>query len=116
MLNNLNLFVAQAGEGAASGFMSMILMFGAMFAILYFVMIRPQQKQQKRQRELIASLKKGDEVILNSGIVGKIYSVDERLLTLEIGDKTRLKVLKHAVQTVGNPDQLAAKNTTPAKK
>jgi len=116
MLTHLNLFIAKVGESSGNSFISMILMFGAMFAILYFVMIRPQQKQQKRQRNLIASLKKGDEIILNSGIIGKIYSVDEKLLTLEIGDRTRLKVLKHAVQSVSNTEQLIPKNTQQIKK
>jgi preprotein translocase subunit YajC len=85
-------------------------MFAAMFAVLYFIMIRPQQKQQKRQRELIASLRKGDEVILTSGIIGTIYTVDEKLLTIDIGDKTRLKVLKQAVHALKNSNNLLNKN------
>lgn len=72
-------------------------MFGAMFAVLYFIMIRPQQKQQKKHQELVTSLRKGDEIALTSGIVGKIFSVDDRFISLEIGDKTRMKVLKQAV-------------------
>lgn len=96
-LNN-NIFAAQAEGG---GIVPMLLMFGAMFAILYFVMIRPQQKQAKKHQDLLASLKKGDEVILSSGILGRIYSVEDRYITLEIGDKVRLKVLKQAVQALG---------------
>lgn len=112
-INNLQ---ALAAEGAGGGWMQMILMFGAMFAILYFVMIRPQQKQQKRHQELIASLKKGDEVVLSSGILGRIYSVEERFVTLEVGDKTRLKVLKQSIQTLGGATAEAAKAMTPTKK
>lgn len=96
----INILAAQADSSGGS-LLSMLLMFGAMFAILYFVMIRPQQKQAKKQQDLLASLKKGDEVILSSGICGRIYSVEDRFISLEIGDKVRLKVLKQAVQALG---------------
>ncbi len=86
--------------GQGGGMFSMVLMFGAMFAIMYFLLIRPQQKQQKRHLALISSLKKGDEVVLSSGIVGRIFAVEDRFVTLEIGDKTKMKVLKQAVQSV----------------
>jgi len=84
-------------DGQGSNMLSMLLMIAAMFAIFYFILIRPQQRQQKRHQELLAALKKGDEVILSSGIVGKIFSVDDTFVTLEIGEKTKLKVLKQAV-------------------
>ncbi len=89
-----------AVESSKGGLLSMVLMFAAMFAIFYFVLIRPQQKQQKKHQQLLAGLKKGDEVILSSGIVGKIFAVEERFVTLEIADKTRIKVLRQAVQAV----------------
>lgn len=102
---------AQGATGANS-MISTLLMFGAMFAILYFILIRPQQKQQKKHQALLAGIKKGDEVILSSGIIGKIYSVEDRVVVLEIGDKTRLKVLKQAVTgLVGPSDDDAGTNT-----
>lgn len=85
---------------------SMILMCGSMCAILYFVLIRPQQKQQKKHQELVSSLKKGDEVVLSSGIIGRIFSVEDKFMVLELADKNKMKVLKHAVSalyTVNNP-------------
>jgi preprotein translocase subunit YajC len=90
-------------NGQGSGILSMLMMFGAMFAILYFVMIRPQQKQQKKHEALISSLKKGDEVILSSGIVGRIFSVEDKFFVLELADKNKMKVLKIAVQALTNP-------------
>lgn len=78
----------------------MVLLFAAMFAILYFVTIRPQQKQQKNHQLLISSLKKGDEIMLSCGIIGKIGLIDEKIITLEFGDKTKIKVMKHAVQSL----------------
>ena len=95
-------FAQGAGGG---GLMSTLLMFGAMFAILYFILIRPQQKQQKKHQALLASLKRGDEVILSSGIMGKVFSVEDRVLVIEIGDKTKIKVLKQAVQGIVGADE-----------
>ena len=88
----------QSGEGG--GLFSMVLMFGSMFAIMYFILIRPQQKQQKRHQDLINSLKKGDDVVLSSGIFGRIFSVEEKFITLEVADKVKVKVLKQAVQGI----------------
>ncbi len=96
------------GNGAGSGLMGTVLMFGVMFAVLYFILIRPQQKQQKKHQNLLDNLKKGDEVILASGIMGKIYLVEDKIVLIEISDKTRLKVLKQAVQGVITPSESAA--------
>ncbi len=87
----------QSGE-AGGGIFSMILMFGGMFAIMYFILIRPQQKQQKKHQELVAALKKGDEIILSSGICGRVFSVEDKYLILEMMDKNKVKVLRQAVQ------------------
>jgi len=105
-------FFAQGAAGANS-MISTLLMFGAMFAILYFILIRPQQKQQKKHQALLAGIKKGDEVILSSGIIGKIHAVEDRIVVLEIGEKTKLKVLKQAVTGLVGPENETA---TPTKK
>lgn len=98
-------FAQAAAPSAGGGLMSTLLMFAAMFAILYFVLIRPQQKQQKKHQTLLAGLKKGDEVILSSGIMGKVFAVEDRIVIIEINDKTRLKVLKQAVQGLVGPGE-----------
>lgn len=85
--------------GADGGILPMILMLGAVFALMYFMMIRPQQKQQKKHQELINSLKKGDEVILTSGIVGKIIAVEDKFIYLECG-QAKIKVVKQAVHSL----------------
>lgn len=102
------LFAQAAGNG---GMMSTLLMFGAMFAILYFILIRPQQKQQKKHQALLAGLKKGDEVILSSGIMGKVFAVEDRVVVVEVGDKTKFKVLKQAVQGLVNPGDIEPATT-----
>lgn len=91
--------------GGSGGLMSTLLMFAAMFAILYFILIRPQQKQQKKHQALLAGLKKGDEVILSSGIMGKVFAVEDRIVIIEINDKTKFKVLKQAVQGLVGPSE-----------
>lgn len=75
-----------------------ILFFGALFAIMYFVLIRPQQKQAKEQQALISALKKGDDVITSSGILGKVFAVDEKVVTLEVASGVKLRMLKSSVQ------------------
>lgn len=95
-LSTLPVVFAQAA-GGGSGLMN-IVFFGALFAIMYFVLIRPQQKQAKEQQTMIAALKKGDDVITSSGILGKIFSVDEKVVTLEVGSGMKLRMLKSSVQ------------------
>lgn len=98
---------------AGGSLLSTLLMFAAMFAILYFILIRPQQKQQKKHQALLAGLKKGDDVILSSGIMGKVFAVEDRIVIIEIGEKTKLRVLKQAVQGLLPNEQEAAKNQNP---
>jgi preprotein translocase subunit YajC len=62
-----------------------------MFAIFYFLLIRPQQKKAKQHREVLANLKKGDYVITSGGLYGRIHSITEDILTLEIGDDIKVK-------------------------
>ena len=88
------------GAEQSTSIFPMILTFGGMFAIFYFLLLRPQQKQRKNHESLISSLKKNDEVLLSSGIVGRVYSVEEKFVVLEISDKTKIKVLKAAVSSL----------------
>ncbi len=94
-LASLPTVLAQAASG--SGSMN-ILFFGALFAIMYFVLIRPQQKQAKEQQTMIAALKKGDDVITSSGILGKVFAVDEKVITVEIARDVKVRMLKSSVQ------------------
>ncbi len=109
MLYNLNVFAMQNASDTNSSLVFIILMFAIMFAILYFIVIRPQQKQQKNHNELIAALKKGDNVILTSGIIGKIYTVENDIISLEVSDKIRIKILKNSVQAINNIQKLNIK-------
>jgi preprotein translocase subunit YajC len=77
-----------------------------MFAVLYFVMIRPQQKRQKQHEQMLSELKKGDIVRTNGGIRGEVTALDERDVTIEISDRTRVKVLRtHIAGLDQTPEQ-----------
>lgn len=92
---------AQAQPGAASPSpIPTILMFVGLFVFMYLFMIRPQQKRAKEHRELVSSLNKGDEVVLNSGLLGKINKVDENYVVLEVANNTELKFQKSSVHAV----------------
>lgn len=86
------------GAPAPGGGMSSIFMMIAMFAIFYFMLIRPQMKRAKETKAMIEALQKGDEVVTAGGIVGKIVSLNENYVTLEIADNAQILVQRQAVQ------------------
>jgi preprotein translocase subunit YajC len=93
------LILAQAGAGGGPfGTLGFLV---ALVAIMYFIMIRPQQKQMKEHRALLGSLKKGDEVVTSGGMLGKIHLVDERTVTLEVASGVRIRVLKTSISAKG---------------
>tara|TARA_X000000368_G_scaffold398376_1_gene368356 strand:- start:1939 stop:2235 length:297 start_codon:yes stop_codon:yes gene_type:complete len=87
---------------AASTGTSSLIMFGMIFAVMYFFMIRPQIKKQKQEREYRSVLKKGDFVITIGGIHGKITDVKEDAFVIEVHGGTKLKVSKTAVSMTGD--------------
>ncbi|MDP8257661.1 MAG: preprotein translocase subunit YajC [Candidatus Alcyoniella australis] len=66
----------------------------ALIAVFYFMMIRPQSKRAKEHQGLIGGLKKGDNIVLNSGIYGSIVGLSENVATVEIAEKVRIRVAK----------------------
>ena len=83
-------------EGGGSG-MEGIVMLVIMFAIFYFLLIRPQQKRAKQHKELIQSLKISDQVVTAGGIHGKVTAVQDTLVTLEIASNVRVKVNRSSI-------------------
>ena len=69
----------------------------AMFVLMYFLLIRPQQKRAMEHKKLLNELKKGDEIVTNGGVIGKVTSVDESFATLEISDGVIVKVQKQGI-------------------
>ncbi|RZA08091.1 MAG: preprotein translocase subunit YajC [Proteobacteria bacterium] len=91
---------AAPGAPAAPSTLMTILPFALMFAVFYFLMIRPQQKKMKDQQNLLSSLQKGEEVITASGIFGKVHGIAEQFITLEVDNNVRIKVLRSQISTV----------------
>ena len=92
---------AQAGAPAqAGGGWGGIIIIAGMFLFMYFLIIRPQRKRQKEHEQLTTGLSKGDEVVLTSGMIGKIIEVDDVYITLDAGKNIELKFQKVAVHAV----------------
>jgi preprotein translocase subunit YajC len=75
---------AAGGSGGAA--MGNIIFMVLLFGIFYFLLIRPQQKQQKAQKEMVANLQRGDTVITNGGLMGKLHRVEDEVVTIEVGE------------------------------
>lgn len=81
----------------------------AMFAIMYFVVMRPEQKKRAEHEELLKNLKRNDSVVLASGLHGRVIQVGDAVLTLEIAPKVTVQVDTSAVQRVGRTSGAAEK-------
>lgn len=96
------LLTLEAAAGSATGknsSLAMILPFVAMFALLYFLMIRPQKKQQKKDQEMRDNTQVGDEVTTIGGIMGRVVTVKEDALIIETGaDRNKMKIARWAIQ------------------
>ena len=100
---------AQASGGAVaggpmeqffSGPMSTIVMFGLMFAIMYFMLIRPQSQEKKKLEKSISELQKGDKVLTTSGIVATVVSIDKQRAVLKINDEVKVEFVRSAIAQV----------------
>jgi preprotein translocase subunit YajC len=101
-----------AAPGAAAvppGWVSWLPIVG-MIAIFWFLLIRPQMRQQKAHREKIGGLKKGDQVVTAGGLVGKVLKVDEHYVDLELGQGVKVKAVKHTIGDVIQPGGASAAN------
>ncbi|MBW1781738.1 MAG: preprotein translocase subunit YajC [Deltaproteobacteria bacterium] len=90
------------GEGGGFGaFLPLILM----FAIFYFLLIRPQQKKAKAHKQLLASIKKGDRVISSGGLHGVVTGLADDVVTIEIAPKVRVKISRGSISGVAGKAQ-----------
>ena len=90
----------QGGEGGGSGLISTLIMFGAIFLIFYFMIIRPQQKRSKEKEKMLSNLEKGDKVLTSGGIHGIIAGLEEKTALLQIGDNVKIKIERSAIANV----------------
>ena len=82
--------------GGLMGFLPLILI----FVVFYFMLIRPQMKRAKEHRQMVSALAKGDEVVTNGGLLGKITDISDSFVTLELSDNVEIKLQRHAVASV----------------
>lgn len=80
--------------------MTTVIMFGLIFVIFYFMIIRPQQKRAKERQALLDSVKKGDKIITSGGMHGKVINIDETTILVEVADNVKIKVERSAVTGV----------------
>lgn len=95
--------IAQAAPAAGAQAPNPLMTFGPLillFVVFYFLMIRPQMKRQKEHRAMVTALAKGDEVVTNGGLAGRVDEVGESFITLEIAPNVKIKVQKGAVSQV----------------
>ena len=90
---------AQAGGDAGGGLFS-LLPLGVIFILFYFLLIRPQQKRAKQHKEMVTALKKGEEIVTNGGLLGKVTDLDDNFITLEIASGLNAKVQRQSVAQV----------------
>jgi preprotein translocase subunit YajC len=91
---------AQVAAAPQQSLMGMALPFVIMLAVMYFLMIRPQQKKMKEHQGMMSTLKDGDEVITSAGIIGTIQGMNDKVVTLEVSKNVQMKILKSQVNQV----------------
>jgi preprotein translocase subunit YajC len=92
---------AQAATGGSGDFMIQLLPIVLMFVIFYFLLFRPQQQKMKAHREMLNNVRRGDTVVTNGGIIGKITKVvDDRELEVEIAPDTKVRVARGMIAEV----------------
>jgi len=84
-------------EGQSADILSSLLPLVALFAIFYFLIIRPQQKQAKAHKDMIAGLKKGDKIVTNGGLIVEVVKVEETYFLIKNSDNSEMKLIKKFV-------------------
>ncbi|MBL4660978.1 MAG: preprotein translocase subunit YajC [Alcanivoracaceae bacterium] len=101
----MNFFISDAmaqtsGATSAGGGFTSLIPLVLIFVAMYFLLIRPQQKKMKAHQGMVAALGKGDEVITNGGILGKIISLDDSFVTVEIASNVSIKLQRGAIANI----------------
>lgn len=94
-------FAQAAGSGAGGGLIVQIMPFILIFAIIYFLILRPQQKRAKEHREMVAALRRGDVITNSGGVIGKISKVvDDNEILVEVAEGVKIRMVRFSVQEV----------------
>ena len=102
--------LGQAAPAAdpAGGLLSLVPM-GLIILVMYFLLIRPANKQKQEHKKLLNALKKDDKVVTNGGICGKVISVENTVAILEIADKVKIRILKDRISGFWDAETTATK-------
>jgi preprotein translocase subunit YajC len=94
--------LAEGGAAAANApdLMSQLMVFGGIFLIFYLLFIRPQNKKMKEHKEMVAALAKGDEVITNGGLLGKVVGLHDSFVSIEVATDIQLNVQRSAIAAI----------------
>ena len=94
--------LAEGGAAAAQApdIISQLMVFGGIFLIFYLLFIRPQNKKMKEHNEMVGTLAKGDEVVTNGGVLGKVVTLHDSFVTIEVSDQMTLVIQRSAVATI----------------
>ncbi len=102
---------AQSGVGGGSDLMVSILPFVLIFVIMYFLILRPQQKRAKEHREMVAAIRRGDTVVTAGGFIGKVTKViDDDEIQVEIADGVRSRIVRSTISQVRSKTEPANDN------
>ena len=101
---------AAAGGGGVQGMLIQALPILALVVLFYFLLIRPQQRRMKQHQQMISGLKRGDTVVLSSGIIGKVSKVDDAEISVDIAQGVTVKVVKSMISEVRARGEPAAAN------
>ncbi len=101
---------AAAGGAGAAGTIAQFVPLILIFVIMYMLMIRPQQKKMKEHRNMVANLRKGDQIVTQGGILGKVTNVRDDELEVEVAQGVRIRIVRNAVQHVINKTAPVAAN------
>ncbi len=99
------LLLAMQAAGQGQSFVSTLIFFALIFVVFYFMILRPQQKRQKEREKMLTAVKKGDKIVTSGGIHGKVTSVDEKTVLVEVDNNVTLKMEKSAVSVIVNADK-----------
>lgn len=103
-----------AGAGGGADLFSALLLPIGMIAIFYFLLIRPQNNRMKKHRAMIAAMKKGDTVVTQGGIIGRVFALKDDEVVLDTGEGGKLRIVRGMIVEVKNPNAPAAANDTKA--
>ena len=104
--------LAQEAAGPAGGILGQLVFFVPLILIFYFLLIRPANQRQKKHREMIAAMKKGDTVVTAGGLIGKVVRLDEAEVTVEVADGVRVRAIRSMIMDVRDKTVPAPANDT----